>query len=123
MGSNVFIPSSSSSLTIAARLLIYSVHCDVHKPKLNLAETSDAVGTVSHILSYTGNRLRLLDISIAAINRACIDKLLSQSVGTLGRWPVLHTRQMKVEVGDMLPIKRQRHEAVANLILNYSYCT
>src|SRR5664279_6282106 len=123
MGSNVFIPSSSSSLTIAARLLIYLVRCDVHKPKLNLTETSDAVGTVSHILSYTGNRLRLPDISIAAIKRACIDKLLSQSVGTLGRWPVLHTRQMKVKVGDIPSIKPHHHEAVANLIRNYSYCT
>jgi len=37
--------------TISVRLQIYSVRCDVHKPKQNLTETSDAVGTISHILS------------------------------------------------------------------------
>jgi len=57
------------------------------------------------------------------MNRPRIDKLLSQSVGTLGRWPVLHTRQMKDKVGDMPPLKPHRHEAVTNLIRNYSYRT
>src|SRR5664279_4376235 len=86
--------------------------CALRTVILNLTETSDAVGTVSHILSLPVIGSGSLDISITAINRACIDKLLSQSVGTLGRWPVLHTRQMKVEVGDMLPIKPHLHEAV-----------
>ncbi|WP_432746152.1 hypothetical protein ABXJ76_08865 [Methylobacter sp. G7] len=57
------------------------------------------------------------------MNRAGIGKLLSQPVGTLGQWPVLHTRQKKDKVGDMPSIKPYRHEAVANLIRNYSYRT
>ncbi|WP_340123987.1 hypothetical protein [Methylobacter svalbardensis] len=79
---------------------------------LNLTHTSDAVGTLSHTLSLPVIFLSPADISKVAINPICIDTLLSQSVGILE--PFLHTRQMKVEVGDMSPIKPHRHQAVVS---------
>jgi hypothetical protein len=51
---------------------------------------------------------RIPDIRIAAMNPACIDKTSSQSEGSIEREPVVHRRQMKVEVDVLRPIKPRR---------------